>query len=239
MSSAFEVLAYDETRLGVLSLFRRHHAGLGIDLLEVRLGDEHLMSSLFTAGEIALATLGLGRVVGEGLDVVVGGLGLGYTAHAALDDARVATLQVIEALPEVISWHRAGLVPDTAGLAEDARVALVAGDFFAMALGEVGLDPARPARRFDAILLDVDHTPDHVLDASHAALYTVEGLQALRRWLTDGGVFALWSDDAPEQGFLTRLAEVFDDVAAEVVDFPNRLTGGTSSNTVYLARRIG
>jgi spermidine synthase len=233
------VLAYDRTRLGVLSLFRRHHPGLGIDLLEVRLGDEHLMSSLFTAGEIALATLGLGRAVGEELDVVVGGLGLGYTAHAALDDARVATLQVVEALPEVISWHVAGLVPDTAGLADDGRVELVAGDFFAMALGEVGLDPTRPGRMFDVILLDVDHTPDHVLDASHAALYTVEGLRALRRWLTEGGVFALWSDDAPEQSFLARLAEVFDDVAAEVVDFPNRLTGGTSSNTVYLARRIG
>jgi spermidine synthase len=233
------VLAYDETRMGVLSLFRRHHPGLALDLLEVRLGDEHLMSTLFTAGEIALTTLGLALVEGDALDVVVGGLGLGYTAHAALSDPRLASLQVVEALPQVIAWHQAGLVPDTVGLADDPRVALVAGDFFAMALGDVGLDSSQPGRRFDAILLDVDHTPEHVLDASHAALYTVEGLTALGRWLQDGGVFALWSDDAPEPNFLARLREVFDDVTAEVVEFPNRLTGGTSANTVYLGRRVG
>ena len=59
---------------------------------EIILGDEHLMSSLFTASEIALAQLGLDACTGDALDVVVGGLGLGYTAKAALDHPRLGSL---------------------------------------------------------------------------------------------------------------------------------------------------
>jgi spermidine synthase len=221
--------------LGVISLRRRIEPTLNVDVYEVKLGDEFLMSSLFTVAEVELARLGLAKAVDADLDVVVGGLGLGYTAQAALVDPRIQSLVVVEALGEVIGWHERGLLPDTTELASDPRVRLQRGDFFAMADSDVGFDPARPGRRFHAILLDIDHTPRHVLHPSHSALYTPAGLRKLVGHLHPGGVFALWSDDPPDPNFEVTLAEVFDRSEASIVQFANPLTGGYSTNTVYVA----
>ena len=235
MIARFEVLDWTDTPMGVISLRRRTEPTLNVDVYEVKLGDEFLMSSLFTAAERELARLGLAQAVDVELDVVVGGLGLGYTAQTALDDPRVHSLVVVEALAEVIGWHQRALLPDVTGLAADPRVRLQRGDFFAMAADDVGFDPAAPGRRFHAVLLDVDHTPRHVLHPSHSAFYTRPGLQSLRRHLHPGGVFALWSDDPPDPDFVAVLASVFDWSEASVVTFPNPLTGGHSTNTVYVA----
>ena len=74
---------------------------------------------------------------GDDLEVVVGGLGLGYTAATVLDDARVGSLLVVDALAELIGWHRGGLVPVAATLTADDRCRLIHGDFFALTAGEV------------------------------------------------------------------------------------------------------
>lgn len=232
----FEELDWSETRMGVISLRRRMEPSLKVDVYEVKLGDEFLMSSLFTVAEVELARLGLAQAVGGDLDVVVGGLGLGYTAQTALADPRVRSLVVVEALGEVIGWHQRALLPDTAELASDPRVRLQQGDFFAMTDSDGGFDPEAPGRRFDAVLLDIDHTPRHVLHPSHAAFYTPAGLGKLAAHLHPGGVFALWSDDPPDPDFEAVLAEVFDRSEASVVRFANPLTGGYSTNTVYVAR---
>lgn len=234
MSARFEELDWRPTPMGDISLRRRRDPATGVDVHEVKLGDEFLMSSLFTAGEIALTRLGLAGATGGELDVVVGGLGLGYTARAALDDPRVRSLVVVDALAEVIDWHERGLVPLGSGLASDPRCRLVHGDFFAMA-AESSLDPQDPDRRFDAVLLDVDHSPRHVLHPRHAALYLPDGLRALAGCLRPGGVFALWSNDPPDEEFIAVLRGVFADAEAHVVEFDNTLQGGTSTNTVYVA----
>ena len=98
-------------------------------------------------------------------------------------------------------------------------------------------DDAGPsaASKYDAILLDVDHSPRHQLDPSHADLYTVDGLRRLRGHLTERGVFALWSDDPPDDEFMAVLGTVFPGARAQVVRFDNPLTGGISGNTVYIA----
>ncbi len=236
MSARFEELAWGETDMGLISLRRRVDPVLGEELYEVKLDEEFLMSSLFTAAEVELARMGLAEVTGTGLDVVVGGLGLGYTARTVLEDDRVRTLVVVEALEDVIRWHRDGLLPEAAGLADDPRTRLVHGDFFAAVATADGLDPETPARRFDAVLVDIDHTPSHVLHPSHAAFYTTDGLTGLTRALRPGGVFGLWSDDPPDPSFRAVLGEVFDHEEAHVVSFPNPYTGGASTNTVYLAR---
>lgn len=190
MSARFEEIDWRPTAMGDISLRRRRDPASGTDVYEVKLGDEFLMSSLFTAGEIALAELGLAKLQDAELDVVVGGLGLGYTAEAALDDPRVRSLTVIDTLAEVIDWHRRGLVPLGARLTSDPRCRLVQGDFFAMAADSRGLDPMEPSRRFHAVLLDVDHSPRHVLHPRHAALYQPAGLRALAEHLHPNGVFA-------------------------------------------------
>jgi spermidine synthase len=233
MSRLFEELDRRATPMGEISLRRRLEPTLQVDVFEAMLGDEHLMSSLFTAAEIALADLGLAVVDGEGLRVVVGGLGLGYTARAALADERVAEVHVIEALPEVIGWHEQRLLPVSADLVDDPRCSLVAGDFFALVAGD-GFSLPVPGP-VDAILLDIDHTPDHVLHPSHAAFYAVDGLRRLGPLLAPGGVFALWSDDPPEDRFLARARQAFERCDAHVVTFPNHHTGRDAANTVYVA----
>lgn len=234
MRARFEELAWRETPMGAVSLRRRLEPSLDVDVYEVKLGDEFLMSSLFTVAEVELARLGLARSSSPDLDVVVGGLGLGYTARAVLDDPRVRSLSVVEALGEVIEWHEGGLLPD-AGLASDPRARLLQGDFFAMVDAAQGFDPVTPGRRFHAVLVDIDHTPRHVLHPSHAAFYTPAGMRRLRRHLQPGGVFALWSDDPPDADFKAVLAEAFAGVEAHVVPFPNPYTSEESANTVYVA----
>jgi spermidine synthase len=228
MSARFEELDWRPTPMGEISLRRRWDPALGTDVYEVKLGEEFLMSS-----EIALARLGLAALPGGEIDVVVGGLGLGYTAERVLQDPRVRTLDVVEALAEVIEWHERSLLPLSSRLTADPRCRLVQGDFFALAA--TGFDPDDPARRFDAVLLDVDHSPRHVLHPRHAAFYGPEGLRNLARRLHPGGVFALWSNDPPDEDFEAVLAEVFARHETHVVEFDNPLQGRTAANTVYVA----
>ncbi len=219
--------------MGDISLRRRMEPVLGVDVYEVLLGDEFLMSSLFTVAEIELARLGLAPLAGTGLDVVVGGLGLGYTARAVLQDRRVGSLSVVEALSEVIQWHESGLLPLASELTCDPRCRLVHGDFFKIMAG--GAPAAGLPDRCSAILVDIDHSPRHVLHPSHADFYTPRGLRRIAGRLQPGGIFALWSDDAPDEEFRAVLQSVFLSVEAHVVAFPNPLTGGKSANTVYVA----
>jgi spermidine synthase len=218
--------------MGELTLRRRRDPTVGIDVYEVKLGEEFLMSSLFTVAEVALATLALAELDGTSLDVVVGGLGLGYTATAALEDPRVESLIVVERLAPVIDWHERHLIP--AAVPSGPRVELVNGDFFALAGGD-GFDPREAGRRFDAILLDVDHSPRHLLSPSHAWLYTAEGVLALRARLTPGGIFALWSNDPPDEQYLDVLTDAFPEAWCEVVEFDNPLQSRPGANTIYLA----
>lgn len=223
--------------MGEISLRRRFDLSVRADVYEVKLDDEYLMSSLFTVAERELARLGLARTPGAALNVIIGGLGLGYTAREALECPRIQTLTVIEYSDAVIDWHERDLLPDTAGLAADSRVALVCADFFAAATDAVGFEPERPGRTFDAILLDIDHSPRHVLHHPHAGFYTYDGLQAVSAHLVPGGTFAMWSDDAPDDDFSSVLETVFADVEAQQIWFDNPLTRGRSAATIYLATR--
>jgi spermidine synthase len=234
MSVYFEELDFRPTAMGALSLRRRRQLSTGIDVYEIKLGDEFLMSSLFTAAEIALARLGLAALQRTELDVVVGGLGLGYTAQAVLEESRVRSLIVVDALAEVIEWHERGLLPLGQDLTADPRCRLVHGDFFALALSTDGLDPQTPGRRFDAVLVDIDHSPRNLLHPRHTALYELEGLRRLAGHLHPGGVFALWSNDPPDENFKAALAGVFAMSDAHVVTFDNPLQDRDASNTVYI-----
>ncbi len=239
MTRDFEELDYRKTPLGELILQRRRVLALeGAEAVEVKLNGEYLMSSLFHEAEEELSRAGLGALTGSGWEVVVGGLGLGYTAAAALAFPQVAKLVVVEALEPVIDWHRRGWVPNGRELAGEGRCELLHADFFALARGE-GFDPARPGRRWDAVLLDIDHTPGQLLNGSHGDFYSVEGLRRLGRFLKPGGVFAMWSNDDPEPGFLETLREAFGNAEGRACVFGNPLTGEETSNGIYVARAGG
>ncbi|MDZ7676057.1 MAG: spermidine synthase [Acidimicrobiales bacterium] len=234
MSRSFQEIDTRPTPMGTISLRRRLEPTLNVDVFEVKLDDEFLMSSLFTAGEAALAALALAEVDGDGLDVVVGGLGLGYTARAALDDQRVRRLDVVEAIDAVIDWHHGELVPNAAELTADPRCTLVHGDFFELIAGDQPIGPGAVAR-FDAVLVDIDHTPTHHLAPDHAGFYSVDGLRQLASRLHPGGVFGLWSDRDVDDAFLATLRQVFSRGVAHEVTYPNHYTGEPASDTVYVA----
>lgn len=195
------------------------------------------MSSLFTEAEIALARLGLGQLEGDELDVVVGGLGLGYTATAVLENPSVRSLVVVEVMQPVIDWHRQGLVPLGEKLSSDPRCSLILGDFFKLATEPgSGFDGLPSNRQVHAVLLDIDHSPSHWLNPENERFYSEQGLHKMAQKIHPGGVFGLWSNDPPEAGFSRLLDSVFESSETHIVTFPNPYTGGESSNTVYLAR---
>ena len=234
MSKLFEELDYQVTDIGAVSLRRRRILSLDEDVWEVLLGEEHLMSSLFTASEVALAQLGLaalGEAPAEGWDVVVGGLGLGYTAATVLEDERVGRLRVVELLAPVIEWHEKRLVPLDPPLVADKRCRVIEGDFFALAASDEGFGGPQ-----DAILIDIDHTPDWLLDQRSGSFYSEEGLARLARHLKPGGVMGLWSDARADEAFVARMAKVFSNAWSEPVTFHNPLQDKPFTQTVYLAR---
>jgi len=239
----FEELDHRETPMGELILRRRTILSLdNREVYEIILGNGFLMSSLFTEVEVALATLGLAAAAeGTGaskLDVVVGGLGLGYTARAALENQAVRSLHVVDYMEAVIEWHQQGLVPLGPELVADPRCHFVHGDFFELALAErtkTGFDPNAPDRLFHAILLDIDHSPDNLLHERHATFYQPDGLRRLAAKLHPGGVFALWSDDPPEDRFMASLEEVFPGCRSHIVSFHNPLQDRDSASTVYVS----
>lgn len=240
MGLLFEEIDTQPSALGDISLRRRRIPALGDrDIYEVKLGEEFLMSSMFVDAEIALADLGLAAVDGDNLAVVVGGLGLGYTAEAALKNHRVGELLVVDALETVIEWHEQEKVPLGKVLNDDPRCRFVHGSFFDLALtSDGGFDPDQPGRQFDAILLDIDHSPKALLNDSNATFYNADSLGTMARQLRPGGAFAMWSNEPPDEDFLAILESVFVDVEARVVRFFNPFQNREASNTVYVARTI-
>jgi len=239
MTLDFEELDFQKTPLGEISLRRRAEPRLdGKILYEVKLGDEFLMSSLFTESEIQLAKLGLAALEGTELDVVVGGLGLGYTAAAVLENPLVHSLMVIDVMAPVIDWHRRGLVPLGQELVADPRCTLVHADFFAVASSpDSGFYDADTARLVHAVLLDIDHSPSHWLNSGNSAFYTASALLNLADKLHPGGVFGLWSNDPPDAKFSALLDTVFESSESHIVTFPNPYQGGESSCTIYVAHK--
>ena len=234
----FEELDYQQTPLGDISLRRRAEPRLdGLTIYEVKLGEEFLMSSLFTEAEIQLSKLALATLSNQELDVVVGGLGLGYTAAAVLESAAVKTLTVIDVMQPVIDWHQRHLVPLGEAVTSDPRCALQQGDFFDMAVRS-GFDLTDPERKYHAVLLDIDHSPARWLNAGNGEFYTGAGLGSMANQLHVGGVFGLWSDDPPDDRFGELLERVIGPTTAHLITFANPYTGLDSTNSVYLATKV-
>ncbi|WP_300464975.1 spermidine synthase [Desulfobacula sp.] len=236
----YEELDFQKTPIGDLMLRRRRLIQLkGLEIYEIKLGEAFLMTSLFHEAEHMLSKLGLAKLEKENLEIVIGGLGLGYTAVSALEDPRIASLTVIEYLQAVIDWHEKSMVPLGPELMNDPRCQLVQGDFFALARDLArGFDPMIPGKKYDAVLLDIDHTPTNVLYQTNTRFYTETGLTELTGHLKPGGVFALWADGFPEDEITSRLEKVFGQATSHTIEFKNPLTGGTSEGAVYVAQVV-
>lgn len=227
--SNLEVLAYEETPIGVICLRRRKLLSVpGTVVTEITLDHEMLMSSYITASERALSSLALKRHEGTELSVLIGGLGLGYTAHEVLRSSSVAGVDVIEFLPQVVDWMRDGLVPLSDELNGDARFHVVNADVYALLA-------AVPERHYDLILIDVDHSPDERLGEENEGFYTKAGLRAAKEHLAPGGLLGVWSY-AESSPFAEAMSAVFERVDVEQVSFENSLIEETETNWLFLGR---
>ena len=227
--SNLEILAYEDTPLGPLCLRRRELLSApGTVVTEVTLNHEFLMSSYNTVSERALARLALELHTGEELRVLIGGLGLGYTAQAALASPRVVDVEVVEFLPEVIDWFERDLVPLSVELKEDERLRIVPGDIYGRLAEE-------PRERFDLILIDVDHAPDDPLSPENEPFYMREGLERARRHLAPSGVLGVWSY-AENTPFAQALRDTFQEVHLEAVSYFVEGVEEDTTDWLFLAR---
>lgn len=163
-----------------------------------------LMASYNRDSDRALATLALQRIVGDRLRVLVGGLGIGFTAQAALDDPRVSRVDIVEVEPVVIQWHRRYFSALCGRPADDPRAHVFEADLYDLSLS---------AASYDAILLDTDNGPGWLARPENARLYGLEMLHRFLQALTPRGVLAVWSS-APAPEFALTLTPVARSVEA-------------------------
>lgn len=226
----FEILDDCDTPFGRLTLRRRELLSRqGTIITEVTIDHVMLMSSHHTVSERALVEEALALHTGHDLRVLIGGLGLGYTAHEALASDRIATVDVVELVPQVIAWTREGKIPLAEALNAASALVLHQGSIFD------GL-AAAPDRSFDLILIDVDHAPDDLLHPVSRRFYTQDGLRAARRHLADHGVLALWSTAGNDE-FARDLEAVFSRTQRRVIRWWNDLIDEEKEDVLFLAVR--
>jgi spermidine synthase len=223
-----EILAYEESPLGPLCLRRRELLSQrGTFVTEVTLNHEFLMSSLYTDSERALAQTALQMHSGNDLQVLVGGLGLGYTAREAVLSQRVARVEVVELLPQVIDWLGRGLVPLSSELCGEQRLVVHQGDIYRRLAGP-------PHQQFDVILIDVDHSPEERLGKESGSFYSTQGLRTARRHLASDGILGVWSY-AECSPFAEALSETFAQVRVEPVTYDNRMIDQQRTDWLFFA----
>jgi spermidine synthase len=195
----------------------------------IRIDGQELMGSRNFESERRLAEsgcAGLAKVAGA--RVLCGGLGMGYTARAALDAlAADAILDVAELVPAVVTWNRNILGEFARHPLADRRTNVIERDVVRVL--------AEAERRYDAILLDVDNGPSAMTVASNSKLYDDAGVQRVARALRPGGMFAVWSaaHDARDSSFETRLRRFGFDVRTETVTASKQ---GGKRHMLWLAR---
>jgi spermidine synthase len=232
MNISTEVIADLDTPIGRMLLRRQTQPGGYDPVTEIMVDDGVLMSTLSTASEVALATRALAwHGGGNGLRVLVGGLGLGYTARAALADPRVTEVRVVDRLPQVIDWLRDGLLPLSDELNAESRLAIDCGDVYAELLAA----PDRPP--YDLVLIDVDHSPLRLLDLSSSPFYEWFGQDRVVAHLRPGGVLGVWSAD-DDDTFADVLDEMYPETRREYVHWRDeRVDNGEEiEEVVFLAR---
>jgi spermidine synthase len=183
------------------------------DEFSMMLGDNELMNSRLSGSEEALATLACKRIESNmSPDILIGGLGMGFTLRAALAVlGPKARIVVAELVPSVIAWARGPMAQLFDGSLSDPRASIREAD---------AVDVIRSqASAFDAILLDVDNGPEALIRKANDSLYDAKGLKAIYRALRPRGVLAIWSS-GPNPAFSKRL----DDAGFEVNEVNVRAT---------------
>ena len=172
-------------------------------LFMIRANGLELMNGFHHESETALGRVAVALAPCPEPRVLLGGLGLGYTAAAlmqALGPAGAVT--VAEFSSAVIDWFhrhvRPSVLPHVPG-----NLRIVHADIADLLAAE---------DRYDLVVLDVDNGPEPLVTTKNGALYSVEGLRSLHRCLSASGRALLWSgfesaafvEHAEQAGFRVR-----------------------------------
>lgn len=178
--SGREVLARCHTATGDWQLQRRNGH------YEIICNGVFLMAGYNGDSERRLAHAALAAARGRVLRVLVGGLGIGYTLQAVLEDPRVVRCDVVEIEPLIAAWHRDYFAPLCGRPLEDPRTRLIVADLYDLPL-ERGA--------YDAILLDTDNGPRWLARPENARLYEAPSMARLRAALRPRGRLVVWTPD--------------------------------------------
>lgn len=164
----------------------------------IRVNGQELMNSRMFGSEMMLAELACPEIADrKNANVLIGGLGMGYTLSAALrllhSDADVLLAELV---PSVVEWNRNVFGSLAGNPLKDSRVTVVIEDVINIISNNTST--------FDAILLDVDNGPDSLTQEGNDELYSMSGISMIHRALRPGGVVAVWSS-SPDTGFTQRL----------------------------------
>ena len=217
-------VARSESERGEIVL-RRRIEERAADTLELRVNGVYVMDTRETGTEMELAAAAL-DLVEDPRDVVVAGLGLGFTTQRVLADKRVEKVMVVEIEDALVGWMRNGTIPHGPALLADKRVHVVAADIV-MAVEEA-------TSTYDLVLLDVDNGPGQLVHGANARLYEPDFLASTRQLLNRGGAVVVWSaNPAPE------LRETMEKVFGNCTEQRHGvlLQGREEEYLLYLSRR--
>lgn len=192
----------------------------------IRTAGTELMNSRLHGSECALAELTCSRIKRKsGMRILIGGLGMGYTLAAALEQSEPDTLITIsELIPAVVRWNREYLGHLAGMPLDDPRVSVEEED--------VAETIRKRKSTWDAILLDVDNGPEGLTRKANNRLYGRSGLKTSFSALRSGGILAVWSSGADE-AFTLRLKQC--GFQTETITVPARKPGKGGRHTIWLA----
>ena len=213
-----EVARYVSER-GELVLRRRNDGSI-----ELRANGVFVMDDVETSTERALATRAL-HLHARPAAVLVGGLGLGFTLRAVLEDDRIEHVTVAEIEEALVAWMRDGTVPGAEMLA-DPRVTVTVGDVAKIMRNS-------PGSTYDLVLLDVDNGPGYLVHDANAGLYEAPALEQAMRVTRPGGTIVVWSAaEAPE--LASTMERVFGRWRSEAVPYEVDLQGRAETYWLYV-----
>ena len=165
----------------------------------IMLGANELMNSRLSGSEEALGTLACAKLAScANPNVLIGGLGMGFTLRAVLAElGNDAKITIVELVPAVVAWAKGPMADHHGASLSDPRSNVVIDDVAAL-IRNYGAG-------YDAILLDVDNGPDGLTKGANDHLYSTDGLGRISRALRADGVLAIWSA-APDKAFTSRLS---------------------------------
>ncbi|WP_347567236.1 spermidine synthase [Sphingobium sp. BYY-5] len=193
----------------------------------IEFGFEELMGSCDHVSEEALAKLTCERLSNRDGDVLIGGLGMGFTLGAALAAwSPRSSITVVELVPKILTWAKGPLAHIFRDHLADPRVIIEIDDVHDVI--------ANSKDRFDAILLDVDNGPDGLIQLENERLYSGWGLRSAHTALRCGGILAIWSA-YPAADFDRRLEAV--GFVVETLEIPAFIGSNDDVHHIWFATK--